>query len=374
MKYLRPGRRHMMHSNKKEYARFLLDSIHREIDRPITVMEVCGTHTVAIARSGLRELLPEQLRLLSGPGCPVCVTDDLDLDMVIALSRQEGIILATFGDMMRVPGTESTLLQEKSKGADVRVVYSPADALQLASENPDLQVVFLGVGFETTTPVVAAALDQAVQLGLKNFSVFSLHKVVPPIMGVLLEDPEVKLDAFINPGHVCTILGTEPFRFIAEEYGKPCVVTGFEAVDILEALLMIVRQYREGRPTVEIQYKRAVRPEGNPVAVGFIEKYFRPVDTRWRGIGMVAESGLELRDEYGQYDAKKRFPLNVQPGVRKKKCSCGEVLKGLKLPYECPLFGKVCTPAKPVGPCMVSTEGSCAAYYRYGRKKAGVSS
>ena len=312
-----------MHSNKKEYARFLLDSIHREIDRPITVMEVCGTHTVSIARSGLRELLPEQMQLLSGPGCPVCVTDDLDLDMVMALSRQEGIILATFGDMMRVPGTESTLQQEKSKGADVRVVYSPTDALQLASENPDLQVVFLGVGFETTTPVVAAALDQAVQLGLKNFSVFSLHKLVPPIMRALLEDPEVKLDAFINPGHVCTILGTEPFRFIAEEYGKPCVVAGFEAADILEALLMIVRQYREGRPAVEIQYKRAVRPEGNPVAVGFIEKYFQPVDARWRGIGMVAESGLDLRDEYAQFDAKKRFPLDIQPGVRRKKCSCG---------------------------------------------------
>jgi len=373
MKYSKPGRKHIMHSNKKEYARFLLDSIHREIDRPITVMEVCGTHTVSIARSGLRELLPKQMRLLSGPGCPVCVTDDLDLDLVMALSRQEGVLLATFGDMMRVPGTESTLQQEKSKGADVRVVYSPSDALQLAIENPDLQVVFLGVGFETTTPVVAAALDQAVQLGLKNFSVYSLHKLVPPIMRALLDDPEVKLDAFINPGHVCTILGTEPFRFIAEEYGKPCVVAGFEATDILEALLMIVRQYREGRPAVEIQYKRAVRPEGNPVAVGFIEKYFKPVDARWRGIGMVAESGLDLRDEYAQFDAKKRFPLDIQPGVRRIKCSCGEVLKGLKLPYECPLFGKACTPAKPVGPCMVSTEGSCAAYYRYGRKKAGVS-
>ncbi len=364
----------MKRSSKKEYARFLLDSIHREIDRPITVMEVCGTHTVAIARSGLRDLLPDQMRLLSGPGCPVCVTDDLDLDTVMALARQEGIILATFGDMMRVPGTESTLMQEKSRGADVRVVYSPADALQLASENPDCQVVFLGVGFETTTPVVAAALDQAVQMGLKNFSVFSLHKLVPPIMKVLLEDPDVKLDAFLNPGHVCTILGTEPFRFVAENYGKPCVVTGFEAVDILEALLMIVRQYRDGSPAVDIQYKRAVRPEGNPVAVGFIENYFQPVDALWRGIGLVAASGLELREEYAQFDARKRFPISIKPGQRRKKCACGEVLKGLKLPFECPLFGKVCTPAKPVGPCMVSTEGSCAAYYRYGRKKAGVNS
>lgn len=364
----------MKHSSKKEYARFLLDRLHQEIDRPITVMEVCGTHTVAIAKSGLRDLLPEQMRLLSGPGCPVCVTDDLDLDLVMALSREKGVILATFGDMMRVPGTESSLLQEKSRGADVRVVYSPADAVELARENPGSQVVFLGVGFETTTPVVAAALEQAVNIGLQNFSVFSLHKVVPPIMRVLLDDPEVRIDAFLNPGHVCTILGTEPFQFISEEYGKPCVVTGFEAFDILEALLLIVRQYREESPAVEIQYKRAVRAEGNQVAVGFIEKYFTPVNACWRGIGEVPGSGLELKDEYAHYDARKRFPITVNIKKRKKKCSCGDVLKGLKLPYECPLFGKVCTPAKPVGPCMVSTEGSCAAYYRYGRKKAGVRS
>ncbi|MDD2359376.1 hydrogenase formation protein HypD [Syntrophaceticus schinkii] len=364
----------MRQSSKKEYARYLLDRLHQEIDRPITVMEVCGTHTVAIAKSGLRDLLPEKMHLLSGPGCPVCVTDDHDLDVVMALARQDGLILATFGDMMRVPGTESSLLQEKSRGADVRVVYSPSDALQLAKENSDKQVIFLGVGFETTTPVVAAALDQAVQMELENLSVFSLHKVVPPIMRVLLDDPEVKIDAFLNPGHVCTILGTEPFRFIAEEYGKPCVVTGFEAADILEALLLIVRQYRNESPAVDIQYKRAVRPEGNPVAVGFIEKYFTPIQARWRGIGEVPESGLELREEYVQYDARKRFPITVKPGKCRKGCACGEVLKGLKLPYECPLFGKVCTPVKPVGPCMVSTEGSCAAYYRYGRQKAGVRS
>lgn len=362
----------MKHSNKKEYARFLLDRLHQEIERPLTVMEVCGTHTVAIARSGLRDLLPDKMRLLSGPGCPVCVTDDLDLDQVMALARERAVVLATFGDMMRVPGTESSLLQEKSRGADVRIVYSPADALQLAAENPDAQVVFLGVGFETTVPVVAAALEQAVQKGLKNFSVYSLHKLVPPIMRVLLEDPEVKIDAFLNPGHVCTILGTEPFRFISGEYGKPCVVAGFDATDILEALLLIVRQYREGRPAVEIQYRRAVRPEGNPVAMGFIEKYFTPVDARWRGIGEVPGSGLELREEYARYNARVRFPVTARPGERKKRCACGEVLKGLKLPYECPLFGKVCNPVKPVGPCMVSTEGSCAAYYRYGRQKAGV--
>ncbi|AFV11150.1 hypD hydrogenase expression/formation protein HypD [Thermacetogenium phaeum DSM 12270] len=362
----------MKHSNKKEYASFLLERLHREIERPLTVMEVCGTHTVAIARSGLRDLLPDKMRLLSGPGCPVCVTDDLDLDLVIALSREKDVILATFGDMMRVPGTESSLLQEKSRGADVRIVYSPADALRLAAENPSSQVVFLGVGFETTVPVVAAALEQAIEMGLENFSVYSLHKLVPPVMRVLLEDPEVKIDAFLNPGHVCTILGTGPFSFISEQYGKPCVVAGFDATDILEALLLIVRQYREGRPSVEIQYRRAVRPEGNPVAVDYIEKYFQPVGARWRGIGEIPESGLELREEYARYNARLRFPVTARLRKRKKRCACGEVLKGLKLPYECPLFRKVCTPARPVGPCMVSTEGSCAAYYRYGKKKAGA--
>lgn len=358
--------------DSKEYARHLLELIHREVDSPITVMEVCGTHTVAIARSGLRELLPERIRLLSGPGCPVCVTDDQDIDRVIALARERGVILATFGDMMRVPGTQSSLLQEKGRGADVRVVYSPSDALKLAAENPDSEVVFLGVGFETTVPTVAVALEQAIRERLKNFSVYSLHKLVPPVMRALLEDPEVKIDAFINPGHVCTILGSEPFRFIAEEYGKPCVITGFETVDILEAILLIVRQHNEGRAVVEIQYRRAVRPEGNPVARSYIDRYFEPVNARWRGIGDVPESGLALREEYAAYDAQHRFTVDVAPNQKRKGCSCGEVLKGLKLPYECALFGKACTPVHPVGPCMVSTEGSCAAYYRYGGRKAGV--
>jgi hydrogenase expression/formation protein HypD len=334
-------------------------------------MEVCGTHTVAIARSGLRELLPENIRLISGPGCPVCVTDDLDLDMVIALAREPGITMVTFGDMMRVPGTRSSLLEAKGLGADVRVVYSPTDAVALAMSNPDRQVVFLAIGFETTIPTVAVAVEQAVQQEVRNFSIFSLHKLVPPVMEALLTDPEVRLDAFINPGHVCTILGTEPFRFIPEKYGKPCVVTGFEAVDIMEALLMILQQYNQGRPAVEIQYKRAVRPEGNPVARGYIDKYFTPVTACWRGIGDAPGSGLALREEFARLDAQKRFPITVTPGKRVRDCSCGQVLKGLKLPYECALFGKACTPMKPVGPCMVSTEGSCAAYYRYGAQKVG---
>ena len=299
------------------------------------------------------------------------MTDDLDLDLVIALAKEPGITMATFGDMMRVPGTRSSLLEAKSRGADVRVVYSPTDAVALAVANPDRQVVFLAVGFETTIPTVAVAVEQAVQQGLRNFSIFSLHKLVPPVMEALLTDPEVRLDAFINPGHVCTILGTEPFRFIPEQYGKPCVVTGFDAVDIMEALLMILQQYNQGRPSVEIQYKRAVRPEGNPVARAYIDKYFTPVTACWRGIGEAPGSGLALREEFARLDAQRRFPITVTPGKRVRNCSCGQVLKGLKLPYECALFGKACTPMKPVGPCMVSTEGSCAAYYRYGTQRVG---
>jgi hydrogenase expression/formation protein HypD len=355
----------------KEYARHLIERLYRETVRPLSVMEVCGTHTVAIARSGLRELLPQNIRLISGPGCPVCVTDDLDLDLAIALAQEPGITMATFGDMMRVPGTRSSLMEAKSRGADVRVVYSPTDAVALAAANPDRQVVFLAVGFETTIPTVAVAVEQAVQQELPNFSILSLHKLVPPVMEALLTDPEVRLDAFINPGHVCTILGTAPFRHIAEQYGKPCVVTGFEAVDILESLLMITEMYNQGRPAVEIQYKRAVRPEGNVVARGFIDKYFVPVAALWRGIGEVPGSGLALREEFAHLDAQRRFPINITPGKRVLNCSCGEVLKGIKLPYECALFGKACTPMKPVGPCMVSSEGSCAAYYRYGAQKVG---
>lgn len=360
-----------LYKNKKGYARYLLDRLHQEAERPLTVMEVCGTHTVAIAQSGLRELLPKNICLISGPGCPVCVTDDYDLDLVIALARKKGLILATFGDMVRVPGTASSLQEEKSRGADIRIVYSPTDALCLAFENPGTEVVFLAVGFETTVPVVAVALEQAIQQGIKNFSVFPLHKLVPPVMEALLEDPEVKIDAFINPGHVCTILGSEPFQFVAEKYKKSCVITGFEPIDILEALLMIVRQYREGCSAVEIQYKRAVRPEGNPVARAYIEKYFIPTKACWRGIGEVPGSGLALREDFTDWDARQRFPLVVTPGRRLKGCACGEVLKGIKLPYECPLFGKVCTPVRPVGPCMVSTEGSCAAYYRFRLQKVG---
>ncbi len=355
----------------RDYAHQLLERLRREAGRPVAVMEVCGTHTVAIARSGLRELLPENIRLISGPGCPVCVTDDLDLDVVIALAQEPGIVMATFGDMMRVPGTRSSLLEARSRGADVRVVYSPTDAVALAVANPDKQVVFLAIGFETTIPTVAVAVEQAAQQGVRNFTIFPLHKLVPPVMEALLTDPEVKLDAFINPGHVCTILGTEPFRFIAERYGKPCVVTGFEATDIMEALLMILQQLNLGRPAVEIQYKRAVRPEGNPIARSYIDKYFTPVTACWRGIGEVPGSGLALRQEFAYMDARQRFPIDVTPGQRAKNCSCGEVLKGQKLPFECALFGKACTPMKPVGPCMVSTEGSCAAYYRYGAQKVG---
>jgi len=354
-----------MRPTNKEYAQKLLSVIHREADSPLYLMEVCGTHTVAIAKSGIRSLLPPTLKLISGPGCPVCVTDNVDLDMVMELSRQPNVIIATYGDMIRVPGSKSSLQQEKGSGADIRVVYSTLDAVELARANPNREVVFLGIGFETTIPTVAAALEMAAAEGLQNFSIFSAHKVVPPAMKVLIEDPDVRIDGFINPGHVCTILGAEPFRFIPEKYHKPCVITGFDPTDILEGILMIIRQHRTKNWAVENQYRRVVHEEGNPVARAYIDKFFEPVDAAWRGIGVIPGSGLELKGEYAAWNARQKFAL--KPGTPKQNsaCSCGEILKGIKLPYECKLFGKACTPLNPVGPCMVSSEGSCAAYYRF---------
>lgn len=361
-----------MRPTSKEYAKKLLELIHREIVSPLHLMEVCGTHTVAIARSGIRSLLPPELKLISGPGCPVCVTDNTDLDPVLELSRRPGVIMATYGDMLRVPGSHGSLQEEKGNGADIRVVYSTLDAVELARTNPDREVVFLGIGFETTIPTAAAALEMAAVEKLRNFSIVSMHKLVPPALKALLEDPDVRIDGFINPGHVCTILGVEPFRFIPEQYRRPCVITGFEPADILEGILMIIRQHRTENWAVEIQYRRAVQPQGNPVAREYIEKYFTPVDAVWRGIGVIPGSGLELKEAYSDWNARKKFGLKPAASRPKTACACGEILKGIKLPSDCPLFGKACTPLRPVGPCMVSTEGSCAAYYRFSPQREGV--
>lgn len=348
-------------------ARELIELIHELTprDRQVSLMEVCGTHTVAIARNGIRSAMPDNVRLISGPGCPVCVTANRDIDALIALARVPGVTITTFGDMTRVPGSSSSLFEERAAGHDIRIVYSPLDALQIAQENPDRQVVFAGVGFETTTPLIAAAIKHAQRLGLENFSVFVAHKSVPNTLEVLVNDPEVKIDAFILPGHVSTIIGTEPYQFLAEKYRIPGVVTGFEPVDVLQGIAMIMKQIHDGDARIEIAYARGVRPEGNQVAVKTIDEVFEPCDADWRGLGVIPDSGYKLRPAYAKYDALERFHPDIEPTVEPRGCQCGDVLRGVVYPNECRLFARSCTPEHPVGPCMVSSEGSCAAYYRY---------
>ena len=348
-----------------ELARGLIHSIEKWAPEQATLMEVCGTHTVAIARNGLRTMMPEGIRLASGPGCPVCVTSNKDIDTVIALSRVPGVTIATFGDMTRVPGSTSSLLKEQAQGRSINIVYSPLDALTLAKENPDEQIVFVGVGFETTTPLVAMAIKRAKAMGLKNFSVFVAHKNMPGALETIVADPALKIDALILPGHVSTIIGVKPYEFLAQKYGIPGVITGFEPVDVLQGIAMIMRQLYEGRAEIEIAYSRGVMKEGNPVALAAIEEVFETVDATWRGLGVIPGSGYAIRDEYKEFDAFARFSPEVEPTQEPKGCRCGDVLRGIMAPNECPLFRKVCTPENPIGPCMVSSEGSCAAYFRY---------
>jgi len=357
-----------------ELARFKDPALARELVHTIerlapadgaTLMEVCGTHTVAIARNGIRDLMPGNIRLASGPGCPVCVTSNKDIDTVIALARVPGVTIATFGDMTRVPGSTSSLLAEQAAGRDVRIVYSPLDAIALAQKDPDRQVVFVGVGFETTTPLVAMAVKRAATLGLKNFSIFAAHKNMPGALEAIVADPGLSLDALILPGHVSTIIGVEPYRFLAQKYGVPGVITGFEPVDVLQGIAMIMRQLHEGRADIEIAYARGVMPEGNQVAVAAIDEVFETCTSTWRGLGPIPGSGYRLREQFAAFDAVARFQPEVEPTVEPKGCRCGDVLRAHMAPSDCPLFRKVCTPENPVGPCMVSSEGSCAAYYRY---------
>lgn len=345
----------------------LLERLRAELDAPLRFMEVCGTHTVAIFRSGLRSLLPETVTHLSGPGCPVCVTHDREIAACLELAARDGVTVATFGDLMRVPGPGgASLKQAKAEGASVEVVYSPLDALKLARERTGGTVVFLGVGFETTAPTVAATVQMAAREGLTNFTVLAFHKLVPPALEALLADEdEASIDAFLLPGHVSTILGVEPYRFLAERFGKPGVIGGFDPADILQSLLLMVKMRKEGAPDIVNQYSRAVSDAGNPRAREILFEVFEPADALWRGIGPIAQSGLELRESYAAFDAKRRFGLSLPDVPEIRGCKCGEVLKGRLAPDGCPLFGKACTPARPVGPCMVSTEGSCAAYFKY---------
>jgi hydrogenase expression/formation protein HypD len=350
-----------------EKARRIVKEIRRMADRPLKLMEVCGTHTVSIARFGLRQILPETIELLSGPGCPVCVTSNGDLDKAIALCRTPGAVVATFGDMLRVPGSDSSLDRERASGRDVRIVYSPLDGLTMAEKAPDRSVIFLGVGFETTAPTVAATVLEAKSRRMKNFFVFSAHKTVPAALKALLDLGEVHLDGFILPGHVSAIIGSRPYEFLAKDYGLACVVSGFEPLDILQSLLMLVRQVREGRPRVEIQYRRGVNLDGNRQAQEIMAQVFTPQDVEWRGLGLIPGTGLALRRDFSALDASRAFPVQVSPPRTNSACRCGEVLRGVSRPRECALFAQVCSPRNPIGPCMVSSEGTCAAVFKYER-------
>jgi len=344
---------------------------------PLVLMEVCGTHTVAIRRSGLRSLLPERVRLVSGPGCPVCVTSEGVVDTLVDLAGREGVVLATFGDMVRVPGSRSSLEKEKAGGARVAVVYSVLEALDLARRRPDETVVFAAVGFETTAPGTAVALRMAREEGLRNFAVLSAHKWIVPAMAALLAGGEVRIDGFLCPGHVSVVIGSRAYEPLAARHKRPCVVAGFTAEQVLAGVAAILGQLAAGQARVENVYPEAVRPEGNPEALRRIEEVFERDDAVWRGLGRIAASGMALRPAYGDFDAVRRLGLAWPPaelapsliegtGADEHGCRCGDVIRGALEPHDCPLFGSRCTPAHPVGPCMVSREGSCQAEYRYG--------
>ncbi len=347
-------------------ARELIEAIAQLGEgRSVNLMEVCGTHTVSIGRYGLRNAMPAGLKLLSGPGCPVCVTSNRDIDAAIAMTKVDGAIVATFGDMIRVPGSTTTLGAAKAAGADVRVVYSPLDALNVARENPGRPVIFIGVGFETTTPVVGASIQMAAEQGISNYYVYAAHKSTAPALEAIANDPETRVDGFILPGHVSTVTGVAPYRFLAETYGIPGVVTGFEPVDVLNGIARLLVMADRGEAAIENAYTRGVQADGNPAAQAIIADVFEPCDAVWRGLGSIPASGMAISEKYAAHDATKAFDPPVEPTRETRGCRCGDVLRGAIAPNECPLFGRACTPENPVGPCMVSSEGSCAAYWRY---------
>lgn len=334
---------------------------------PATIMEVCGTHTMAAARFGLKSLLPEPVELISGPGCPVCVTAQTDIDAFLALGGEPGVVLSSFGDMLRVPGSHTSLERRRAQGAQVRVVYSPLDAVELARQEPGKHVVFFGVGFETTMPAIAMAIRLAAEQKLDNFSVLCVHKTMPAALRALLASGEIRVSGLLCPGHVTTIIGAEAYAFIPRDFGIPCAVTGFEPIDMLLGIESILRQLHDGRPRVDNVYTRAVQVPANARAQALLAEVFAPCDAEWRGLGTIPGSGVEIRETYARYNARLRFPQvweQLAPAAA-TPCRCGEVLRGVLRPKECPLFRKACNPSQPIGPCMVSSEGACAAAYRY---------
>ena len=354
-----------------ELGKRLIERIHRRSTKPVRLMEFCGGHTVTIFKHGIRKLLPSTIEMLSGPGCPVCVTANADLDKAIALAHLPDLIVTTFGDMARVPGSYTSLQQARAEGGDVRIVYSAQDALDIARHNPSKSVVFIGVGFETTAPTIAASILEAARDGIENYYVLSLHKLCPPVIKALLNSGEVRLDGLVCPGHVSTIIGSHPYLFVPSDYGIACVVSGFEPLDILLCVDMLVTQIESGQPAVEIAYRRGVTPEGNRQALEIMYAVFEPCEASWRGIGTVPASGLRLRQEYWHFDAERAFELDLKPSHEPEGCLCGDILRGVKTPLDCKLFRRICNPEQPVGPCMVSSEGSCSAYYNYGEGDGG---
>ena len=335
----------------------------------INIMEVCGTHTMSIARYGLSQLLPSSINLISGPGCPVCVTPSKDIDTIIEIIRKYRLTVFTFGDMIRVPGTFSSLSAEKTAGADIHVCYSPADSVDFAEKNPGKNVMFIAIGFETTIPLTSVIIKNAFNKKLKNFFIFSTHKIIPPALEALLADKQIKVNGLLLPGHVSAIIGVNPYRFIASEYQIPSVISGFGPEDILISVRMMLKQLKNTRFNVENCYKGVVKEEGNPYALSLIDEVFQTDDSIWRGLGLIPSSGMKLKDKFSHFDAGKIFPVNVSSFNDPKGCSCGDILKGLKKPTDCVLFASKCRPDSPIGPCMVSSEGTCAAYFKYLRTK-----
>lgn len=348
--------------------------------RPLHIMEICGGHTHAIFRYGLDKLTPPAIEFIHGPGCPVCVLPMSRVDDSLEIAERPGVIFTTFGDAMRVPGTRGSLLQAKARGADIRMVYSPLDALELARRHPDREVVFFALGFETTMPATALTVQQAAREGIGNFLLFCNHILVPPPIKALLDDPDMRLDGFVGPGHVSMVIGTHAYDFVARDYGKPIVVAGFEPLDLLQAVLMVVRQIAHGRAEVENQYARVVPEHGNPAALAAIAEVYEPRDAfDWRGLGEIDRSGVRLRDHYAAHDAELRFAVGYGAGKRSGReaelaqgCRCGEVVKGMIKPWACPKFALDCTPETPLGPLMVSSEGACAAYHLYAGVRSGA--
>lgn len=349
-----------------QLIRSIIDKIHQECpDRTIKLMEVCGGHTITIFKYGIQKLIPKSIELISGPGCPVCVTDNGFIDKAIKIAHLDNVIMTTFGDMIRLPGSRTSLQKEKGKGIDVRICYSPMDAIKIAKDNSEKEVAFLGIGFETTAPAVAAAIQYASDNRITNFSVLSAHKTMPRAMKALLDSGDIDLNGFICPGHVSAITGIHIYDFIAQDYHIPCVISGFEPLDMLESILMIVRQINAGSGIVENQYTRCVKENGNPNAMQLMMDVFEESDINWRGIGVIPKSGLRIKNKYREFDANFKFDVVVEPSKEYPGCICGDIMRGVKAPSDCKLFAKACIPEDPKGACMVSDEGTCATYFKY---------